>query len=73
MVQVRAMTAEMISPTTTASTCPVGLLCGLECVRRGADVLLYGPETGAETRLDFARTLGTRIGDPVGPREPADH
>jgi L-iditol 2-dehydrogenase len=51
----------------------IGLLCGLECVRRGADVVMYGPETGAEVRLDFARTLGMRIGDPVGPREPADH
>lgn len=51
----------------------IGLLCGLECVRRGADVVMYGPETGAGTRLDFARTLGMRIGDPVGPRERADH
>lgn len=51
----------------------IGLLCGLECVRRGADVVMYGPETGAETRLDFARTLGMGIGNPVGPRERADH
>ncbi|PQZ97555.1 alcohol dehydrogenase [Arthrobacter sp. MYb224] len=51
----------------------IGLLCGLECVRRGADVVIYGPESGAETRLDYARTLGLRIGDPEGAREAADH
>ncbi|MET1034720.1 MAG: alcohol dehydrogenase catalytic domain-containing protein [Arthrobacter sp.] len=51
----------------------IGLLSGLECLRRGADVVMYGPETGAEVRLDFARTLGLRVGDPSGPREPADH
>lgn len=51
----------------------IGLLCGLECVRRGADVVIYGPETGAEARLKFARTLGMRIGDPSGEREVADH
>lgn len=51
----------------------IGLLCGLECLRRGADVVMYGPETGAEARLDFARTLGMRLGDPVGPREATHH
>ncbi|MEU3333218.1 zinc-binding dehydrogenase [Glutamicibacter creatinolyticus] len=51
----------------------IGLLSGLECVRRGADVVMYGPESGAEIRLDFARTLGMRIGDSIDSREPADH
>jgi len=51
----------------------IGLLCGMECVRRGAEVVIYGPESGAEARLEFARTLGMRIGDPAGPGEPADH
>ncbi|WP_436055732.1 zinc-dependent alcohol dehydrogenase [Pseudarthrobacter oxydans] len=52
----------------------IGLLCGLECLRRGADVVMYGPEAaGGEARLDFARQLGMRIGNPAGPREPAHH
>jgi threonine dehydrogenase-like Zn-dependent dehydrogenase len=51
----------------------IGLLGALECIRRGAKVVMYGPETGADIRLDFARKLGMRIGEPTGPREPADH
>ncbi|MET3950696.1 threonine dehydrogenase-like Zn-dependent dehydrogenase [Arthrobacter sp. UYEF36] len=34
---------------------------------------MYGPETEGEARLEFARNLGMRLGNPVGPREPAHH
>lgn len=43
----------------------IGLLSGLECRRRGADVDVFGRLPGDERRLAFAAMLGLRCGNPA--------